>query len=438
MNKKVIIIGAVILLSVSITILMVSKYREYKCEKIIKETTLKSMLVKAFANSMEAKIKKDECFMIVSETEHLKNILEQTRSAYEETCERFDKYKSYTDVQRVRAKLEDGFDASVTTTPIKEFEMQEIKLKAIESFCDNRLEIRNRVLHNEMTLKAILKKPITSSGIELPNDLTKVGKYAPDLLKTIPKDTKENKDKIASLEDANLNNQMGVKLFDHKAVVERINKVAKSEQVKNRAEILWNSAKQAYSSVKKSNDAIHWYDPSADDGKYDASAYSSLLGNQSTALNFFNGGEQYLTQLVNYRSEVETQYVKYISSNSYDDTSFRHSKTVDEPAVRYDKEGKAHHYTKSKTVWFSTDGRIFYYTVTTLTLSSRNDQKIKVGEKDSYYISNSFGNWRSWDYSATQRENYLCEYKPYGYDNASRQEGGIYNPAVHSLCQPVP
>ena len=140
---------------------MVSKYREYKCEKIIKETSLKSMLVKAFANSMEAKIKKDECFMVVSETEHLKNILEETRSAYEETCVRFDKYKSYTDVQRVRAKLEDGFDASVTTTPIKEFEMQEIKLKAIESFCDNRLEIRNRVLHNEMTLKAILKKPIT-------------------------------------------------------------------------------------------------------------------------------------------------------------------------------------------------------------------------------------------------------------------------------------
>lgn len=437
---KYIIITVLSVIAIAVIVpLSVSKYREYKCETIIKETSEKMNVAKASITIMRNIIKANEGIMVQSEIVSMNNIIDEQSEKITETEEKFKKCKAKSDVQAIRYKLEPGLDehAGSYLTPIQEFENEIVHLKAVESFCANRKEIRDRVVKNEMKLKTILKKPISASGLELPDDLTKVGKYAAGMLSGIPKDTPEVREKIKSIGESSLNNQMGVKLYDHIRVLDRIKKVAKSEQVKNRAESFWSSAKASYSSVKQANDAIHWYDPTKDDGTYDSSTYGSLLGNQTTALNFFNGGEQFLTQLNLYQTEVETQYVKYVSSNSYEDVSYSHSKTVDEPAVRYDKEGKAHHYTKSRTVYFSTDGRKFYYTVTTLTMTSRNDQRIYVGEKDSYSIQHSFGNWRSWDYQPSQREGYLCEYKPYGLDNASRVEGGMYNPAINTLCQPV-
>ncbi|CAK0751651.1 hypothetical protein CCP1ISM_4230002 [Azospirillaceae bacterium] len=139
--------------------------------------------------------------------------------------------------------------------------------------------------------------------------------------------------------------------------------------------------------------------------------------------------------MASYLSELKSQNLVYVSSNSYDDITFKHSEEVGEPATRRRKDGSIDHYTKYRTRHYTTDGRAFYYTITTVDQNSSTSNRIKLGEKDSDSIFNSFGGWRTWDYKPDQQQGHLIEYKPYGYDNRSKVVGGTYNPTVHTITR---
>jgi hypothetical protein len=436
MNQKILIIGSIVALLIGLgSYYGVTKYREYKCESIIEQTKTQLNIIKSNILGTKSTIEQTGFILVKGEKA---NLIEDLDSISEELppiegdVQRFFKLG---DTQLIRAKLEVGFDDVAIKdgykTPIQRIEMLTNRIDKIKGFCSNREEIRNRVVYNEMLLKAILKKP--TSGIELPQDLMNIKKYAPKLLSLIPQDTEYIKKAISYIQDTNLNNSMGAKLYEAIPIVVDIKSVALANDIKYNAEDMWNSAKKSFSAVKGANDDTHWYMPSNDDGKYDTEAYARLLSTQSKALSWYEAGNAFLDRLSNYRAEIKSQKLVFVSSNSYYDTSYRHSRQVSRTAYRTKQDGTRVSYTKYDTEYYSTPGRIFYYTVTTIDGLARSDNRIEVGHKDSESMLNSFGGWRTWDYTTQETQGYLIEYKPYGYDNRSRVAGGRYNPSIHII-----
>lgn len=429
MKLTLIIISSLVFV-LSVTYFSVDQYRKYKAEKIAKETYLQLCILKNKIDRTEDAVKETSVIMIKSENETLLQDLYVVRNAVTPLENDIKVFVRLGNSQEIRKNLEKGFAANVVT-PLEKIRALMTDTERIENFCSNRETVRNRALRNEVTLKAILKKPI--GGTELPADLDKISKYGKDLLSVIPQYTPDLITKINSLNDPNLNNSLGVMLLKYTSILNEVSLVAKTDQIKLNAKTMWGNAKQSYSKVKDINETIHWYDPKFDDGSYDSAKYVDLLSKQANALNYYENGNALLTRLEGYLNEIKTQYVTFISSNTYADTDFRHSKTVYEDEYYTDSDGDRRHRTKSRTKYYSTDGRIFYYTVTNINSSGRSDNRIKIDEKDSYDIRHSFGRWKTYDYPPDKREGYLVNYKPYGYDNDSIIVGGRYVPSQHIL-----
>jgi hypothetical protein len=430
-------IGIIILVVIGITVYSVKSYKAYKSQNAIADTNKELLMLKGSINSTVNKIKHISFILVNSEKSKINERMSDLNEKMSVLETDIASYSALGDTDLIRSKLEVGFDFLAKKngyiTPLERIKVCQDEVDSIVGFCENRNQIRTRAIRNEMTLKVILKKPI--SGIELPNDLSSVSKYCSDLLSFIPQDNDKTKAALASLNDPNLNNGMGMKYLASKPVLDEINKVAKTEEIKNIAAELYDSARKSYSAVKGVNDNIHWYVPEKDDGKYDNDAYNALLSSQAKALSRYEAGNSFLARLASYLSELKSQNLVYVSSNSYDDITFNHSEQIEEPATRHRKDGSVEHYTKYRTRYYTTNGRAFYYTITTVDHNSSSSNRIKLGEKDSDSIFNSFGGWRTWDYKPDQQQGHLIEYKPYGYDNRSKVVGGTYNPTIHTITR---
>ncbi len=430
-------IGIILLVVVLIIGFSIKSYQSYKSKSAIEETNKALLFLKGMVNSTNNKIENINFILVQSEKDKINNILLSIKDRISVLETDIDSYAALGETDLIRSKLEVGFDNLAKKngylTPIERIKVCQDEIDWVTSFCENRNQIRDRAIRNEMTLKAILKKPI--SGLELPDDLKDVNKYCKDLLSLIPQENDKNRIALDSLNDQNLNNCMGIKYLASKTILDDINKIAKSDDVKNIAAELYECARKSFSSVKSFNDEIHWYVPAKDDGKYDNDAYNSLLSSQAKALSRYEAGNLFLARLANYNEEIKSQILVYVSSNSYDDTTFSHSEQVGEPATRRKKDGSYENYTKYRTRHYTTNGRIFYYTVTTVNQNADSSNRIKVGSKDSHSMFNSFGGWRTWDYKPDQQQGYLIEYKPYGLDNRSKVVGGTYNPVIHTIIR---
>jgi len=431
-------IGIILLIVVLITISIVKVYQSYKSKAAVEETNKALLLLKGNINSTNNKIESISFILVQSEKNKINDSILNIKNKIPVLDADISSYSSLGETDLVRSKLEIGFDVLAKKngylTPLERIKNCQDEIDTIVNFCEGRNQIRDRAIRNEMTLKAILKKPIPS-GIELPDDLNNINKYCKDLLNIIPQENERNRTALNSLNDPNLNNHMGIKYLAAKSILDEINKVAKSDDIKDIAFKLYDHARESYSIVKSINDDIHWYVPIKDDGKYDNDAYNSLLSHQAKALSRYEAGNLFLDRLSSYNEEIKSQTLIYVSSTSYDDTTFSHSEQVAEPATRRKKDGSYENYTKYRTRHYSTNGRIFYYTITTINQNSSSNNRIRVGSKDSHNMLNSFGGWREWDYKQDQQQGYLIEYKPYGLDNRSRVTGGIYNPIVHTITR---
>ena len=442
MNDKlkpthIIWIGIILLIVIGITVYSIKSYKSYKSKAAVEETNKSLLFLKGSVNLTNNKIESIDFILVNSEKIKINNNISNIKEKISIIETDINSYTSLGEADVVRSKLEIGFDVLAKKngylTPLERIKVCQDEIDGVVSFCDNRNQIRDRAIRNEMTLKVILKKPI--SGVELPDDLNNVNKHCKDLLVLIPKENENNRIALNYLNDPNLNNHMGIKYITSKTVLDNINKIAKSDEIRNIAAEFYDCARKSYSAVKNINDDIHWYVPAKDDGKYDNDAYNSLLSRQAKALSRYEAGNAFLARLANYNEEIKSQILVYVSSNSHDDTTFSHSEQVEESATRRKKDGSYENYTKYRTRYYSTNGRIFYYTITTIDQNSNSSNRIKVGEKDSHSMFNSFGGWRTWDYNIDQQEGYLVEYKPYGFDNRSKVVGGIYNPTIHIITR---
>jgi hypothetical protein len=434
MNIKllVIILIASILLVIG-TVYGYNSYGEYRCQKIVEQTKIELAQLKTNVSFTKATVDRTSFILVSSEKAELVLSIDNVMETLPSIEETFNKYATLKDTKLVRSKLEPKFDESYKDgykTPLERIVELNKKLNVVTEYCSNRDKIRNRVVYNEMLLKAILKKP--TSGVELGKDLEKIQKYVPNLLSIIPRDTEDNRSRIASLNDANLINSMGIKLWSYISIVNEIKSIARAQDIGVKAQEMWDSAKKSYSNVKTFNNYIHWYSPPNDDGTYDLEAYTRLLETQAKALSWYEAGNSFLDRLSNYRNEIKSQKLSYVSSNHSEETSFRHSRSVAVTKTRHNN-GKTETYTSSETRYYNTPGYKFYYTITTITNGVPSIQTIYVGSKDSKHYYNSFGGWKTWDYLPNQTQGYLGEYKPYGFDNRSIVVGGYYNPAIHTL-----
>jgi hypothetical protein len=424
-----------LLLFFTLSILIISMlglklYQSYKSNDIIRETNIALLSLKGITKFAADKTNDMGFILVQSEKENMANVLSSVKDKIQKLDIDIKEYSNLKGTDSIRSKLEVGYDEAAKksgyVTPIEKIKACQLEIDNVVNFCNNRDQIRKRAIRNEMTLKSILKKPI--AGTELPPDLNNVSKYSNDLLILVPQDTENNRVLLNSLNDTNLYNGMGFKLINNKHILEEINKISKTDDIKHKAS-------EFYGSVKRINDTVHWYVPEEDDGKYDDNAYNSLLSAQANALSYYEAGNLFLNKLSGYCEEIKSQTLVYVSSNSYEDTSFSHSKLVSETATRRKSDGSTEHYTKYKTHHYTTDGRIFYYIITSVNQNGSNNNRIKAGEKDSDHIMNSFGAWKNWDYAPDQTQGYLIEYKPYGYDNKHMVHGGTYNLSIHIIIK---
>lgn len=435
--KNALYIGIIACVAVGIIVFCVKCYKDYKSKTIVEDTNKALLMLKGNLNITKMKFEKSSFILVESEKTKINNAIASVKEKASVIETDIASYIALGETDLIRSKLEADYDEIAIKNgyiiPLDRIKECQDELDNVVNFCENRNQIRDRIIRNEMTLKVILKKPI--SGIELPDDLSNVSKYCKDLLGLIPQDNENNKAALRSLNDVNLNNHMGIKYLSNKNVLDNIYKIAKTDDIKSIAAGFYDCARKSYSSVKTYNDDIHWYVPSKDDGKYSAETYNSLLASQSRALSYYETGNMFLARLSSYYEEINSQKLVYISSNSYNDVTFRHSRQIEEPAKRRRSDGTYESYTKYKTAYYYTDGREFFYTVTTVDHNSSSSNRIKVGEKDSDSMFNSFGGWRTWDYKPDQVQGYLVEYKPFGFDNRSRVVGGTYNPSVHTITR---
>lgn len=426
LNIKILIIITVSILVLSIGICVsVNMYRKSKCKEAIQNTTIAMQKLENNVKIAFNVINKTQFILVIGEKESLEIDVNNSKEKIDPIKKEIEDAIRLADVQQVRSLLEPGFTEN-TITPIDKINGVTTEIERVINFCNNRTELRNRSLDNEMLLKATLKKPIVDA-IELPSELVGIpAKY----LNMIPRNTNSFVQQLSTLDPA-LNNSLGVKLLIAAPIVETIKKDAKTEMIKQNAQNMWNSARDSFSAVKPLNDSIHWYVPKQDDGKYNSDTYTKLLSQQKPALDAISRGNSYLEFLTAYCVEVHNQYVVFISSNTYDDTSFKHSRSVKVVKSRRNSQGEREEYITHETQYYHTDGRIFYYTKTTISNTGVNTERIKVGSKDSHGIM-GYG-WREWDYNIDQRPGYLVEYKEYGLDNTGIIRGGTYTPLIHKI-----
>lgn len=181
--------------------------------------------------------------------------------------------------------------------------------------------------------------------------------------------------------------------------------------------------------VPAANNAISlFYRAKNHDGTYTQAAYQTLLAEQQKPLDLILKGDTAIRKLEGYNKELHTQYYVYVSGLDKSHTTFSHSRTVMKPVTvtntTYDSNGNATTTTsiemQSDIEYYSTDGFKFYYDVTTVTPTTKDTEKIYVGEKD----EEDTWSYRSWDYEPDQQVNYLREWKQLHLDNAGIIRGG--------------
>jgi hypothetical protein len=422
-KHHIIILSIVIMLIASITPFSIHCYRQSKCKDIIQKTNIELLSVNHDLKNGYTTIQDITSILIEGEKEKLFRDLNSYADALVPITNDLQEIGKLTNAQEIRAKLEPGFVDNYIP-PIIHLQTIHTKIKGVIDYCHERKQLRDRAFKNEMTLKALLKKPL--NGVELPSELLIMPS---DCLSLIPRKTNELDQKLSSLQNINLFNYLGQLLINAEGIVDSIHSVAKNDKVKLKATTMWNNAKEVFINVKTFNDKIHWYVPETDDGKYDTKAYQELLSQQKLALDAFQQGQQYLLELLVYKNLVYKQYVVYVSDTTYSYTSFSHSKTHLVPVSHTDMEGNVSTTLESETEWYHTDGREFFYTITTLTPNGSTNEKIKVGEKDSHnYL---LGGWKTWDYKPHETKGYLIEYKQFGVDETGIIRGGSYNPSLH-------
>lgn len=425
-NIKIAIISAIVVIGLGVgTHFGINAYRKNKCKEAIQNTTIAMQSLEGDIRVSYDVINKTQFILVTGEKEKLEIDVRKSEDKVGPIKHDIVNAIQLADVQQVRALLEPGFTKNYVT-PIDKINAVKSEIERVVGFCNNRKELRNRSLDNELLLKATLKKPI-DDAIELPSDLMGMPvKY----LSIIPRKNSSHAVQLPTLAPV-LNNSLGVKLLVALPTVETIKNVAKTETIRQNAQNMWNNAREAFANVKPQNDAIHWYIPKEDDGSYNSDDYAKLLSQQKASLDSIARGNTYLDCLTAYCEEVKNQYVVYVSNNPYESTSFSHSRKVRVTKTRRNSKGERETYTDYETEYYHTPGRIFYYTKTTISNTGAANENIRVGSKDSHGIF-GFG-WEHWDYNIDQRQGYLIEYKEFGLDNTGIIRGGSYNPVVHMI-----
>lgn len=281
---------------------------------------------------------------------------------------------------------------------------EDVKLRVVD-FCTNKLALRDRTIRNEFTLLASFAKPQKAGLIERPEKLTGV---PDDLCAMIPTES-------AQLEEGAKRHDLAANLLASRVLAREATlrdalSVAACDRVRATAQGFFDLAKSRYREAKPLNDALPtWYRAAKDDGKLTMAQYQQLLAAQKAPLDLIASGDALLAQLDAYPAKLREQKIVRVARQYDEDVKFSHTKLVPDGV---DKHGVP----QTKLKYYTTDGRIFYYVLETVTPAGTSSQTIKVGEKDS---KGSFVpySWMSWDYAPDQAEGYVREWKRYGYDD---------------------
>ena len=312
--------------------------------------------------------------------------------------------KKYDEVRKLLDSefgLEEG-KTRQTPIGIATRETNELKARTLNP-CIKRRAMRDEAISNEWFLKARLKKPYTTRSPERSGDIAELpGNY----FQLIPFANSTLDAKLKQLSPV-LYNSMGTNLIKHQPVLNHVMQYARSNHVRNKAQLFYDEALRAYSQVRTRNDQLTWYRTKKHDGKLSAQENETLVTKQRRVIGFIKEGDKALENLVNYVKELHTQHLVIVTEHDRDLKKFKHTREVE----RKDSQGKT--YTEDEDYY--TRGWEFFYVLTNMTPKGTTSERIRVGEKD--------GILSSWNYASDEEVGYVRAWKQLHRDNSQIRKG---------------
>ncbi len=269
-------------------------------------------------------------------------------------------------------------------------------VKVLSDFCAKVAGLRDRVLKNELYLKARLKKPypFSEKEIELPAELAMLPK---EYLQYVPRLDAHLEEGMRTQElGPELNNSLGANLVKLRPVLDHILTTAKREPIKERARELFARAIKYYRLVRAKNDALPIWYRASHDGTLTAERIELLDKQQSEVVGIITAGDQALKDLIAYDQLLHSQTCVYISGHAYRKKEFSHTGT--RPSLNSKGELTLKNYK------YTTDGREFFIIQRTATTEGMTEGQIRVGEIDDPVAM--------WTFGPTQEVGYVEHWKP--------------------------
>lgn len=269
------------------------------------------------------------------------------------------------------------------------------KVVGVINFCEQKAELRNAVVQNELYLKARLKKPYDfTTGAELPEELAMIPK---GFLSHVPQASEEFAKQLEILElGPEYNNSMGAALVAHRSLLSHIVGAAMRKEIKARACTLFDEARTSYGKVRARNDELpKWYRPS-DDGTFTPVMYADLKQKQDEVVALIAQGDARLKKLDEYYAFLHQQECVYVWGHAYRRKQFSHT------GLRSTIDADGNVGVETYEYW--TDGREFFCVVRTATVNGMTESMVRVGEIDDPVAL--------WAWSPEQAIGYVQHWKP--------------------------
>ena len=362
-----------------------SAYKRAKAESAITAVEKTFSEYKAAVQSADKTIK-ETSFLFVDEAERssVLTTLEDARRFEHDIVQRLAQQRQLIALGKtddVRRNLVEDFDmpkGQLRRTFASEISGARSLLEEKAAYCTARKGTRDAVMRNELYLKTRLNLPLPAGQLErpvkdsiIPDDLYSLIPYESPALLAMPKE---------------LRNSLGANLLKHRGAKDHL-EACGSNTVMKRAYDLFHAAGDAYMQVMALNDALTWYRPLLD-GTFSFDDHKRLLAQQEAPLALISTGDRALEALVAYFREAHEQRIVFVSGHRDEETINSHSKLTYD---FFDGEWKIKHY--------RTEGRKFFYVLTTLTPEGSSEKTFFVGEKD----SDDASSWQTWNYRPAER-----------------------------------
>jgi hypothetical protein len=444
-NKKLaLIVGAAIILALILTPLFKGMYKRHMAYSAFEETDKALGKIQEDLPRLKGIMKRDMGILTVKDSSSLEQEISKVEdrlllmvSAVEEGRSLI-KAKRYGDV---RKKFHPSFGlkkGESRKTPLMVLCELQKKVDDSIAFCTERREVRDKVWLNERYFIARLYIPI--SAVE--SDDEKLSLLPKEMLKLIPMKNEKVEAEIKQLASdtdpveffRRMNNSFGYNLVKNKPVWKHIYDFARNDEVRQRGNDFFDSARRSYFEVMPRNDSLLWYRPEKHDGNMSDEESKKLLSKQESVLSFVSNADGSLVEMNSYYDELHEQWYIYVSSQRKEYKTIRHVRYTRE-RVGTDENGDSKYEDVAHPYY--TQGNDFYYTLTTVTPSGRTEKEKYVGDTDSEYS----WDWDSWDYKADEEVGFIREWKRLHFDKsqiirgANTRQMTPYIQELHPRCK---